>query len=152
MGDGMNLEIIDNNYLYFTYDIECLGEVDDIDEESIALFLKKVFIDFSDIYNIDLVGYFKVDIYVDKKIGAFVEIVKLDDLISYSKKIDTKVNLSVNNFYLKTKDLSRIFLYRPIYVLDDNYYVSTSSVDNIFDLIEFCSVEYKNVDLKEILV
>ena len=147
----MKLEIINGNYLYFTYDIDCLGDLDNINEDDVSIFLRNVFLDISEVYKIDLFGYFKVDIFLDEKIGAFVEITKIDDYISYGKKIDTKVNISVSNFYLKTKDLSKIFCYRPIYVLDDYYYISTASVDNISDLLEFCNIEYKDIDLSDFI-
>jgi len=144
MGDFVSLELIDDDYLYFTYDIDCLGEMLSVSEEGISKFLKDVFINLSDIYSIDLFGYYKVDIYVDKKIGAYVEISKLDDFISYNKKIDTKVSLSINSFYLKTNDLSNIFKYRPIYYFNNNYYVSTNDVDNILEIIELCEIVYKD--------
>ncbi len=152
MGEVMSLELVDDNYVYFTYDIEELGDLEDVNEEKIAKFLKKIFLDINDIYAIELFGYYRVDIYLDKKIGAFVEIAKIDDFISYSKKIDTKVTVSINNFYLKTRDLSKIFLHRPIYKLNDYYYVSTKDVDNISSIIEFCTIEYKDLDLKRVLI
>lgn len=147
----MKLERQDDDYIFFTNDIACLGDIDNIDEEKMGKFLKKVFVDISDIYKIDLFGYYRVDIYIDKKIGAYVEISKIDDFISYSKKIDTKVTVSVVNFYFKTKDLSKVYDYRPIYCCDDYYYVSTDVVDDIFGLLDFCSIEYKDINLKNVL-
>lgn len=143
----MNLEIADDNYIYFTSDISCLGDLSSVDEDVLGLFLKNVFLNLSDVYSIDLFGYYKVDIYVDEKIGAFVEISKIDDYISYNRKIDTKVTLSVDNFYLKTNDLSNIYKCKPIYCSDNDFYVSTKDVDNLFDLIEFCEVVYKDINL-----
>ena len=149
MGDGVNLKIVDEKYIYFTSDINSLGELDSVNEEKVASFLKDIFVSLSEVYNIDLFGYYKVDIYVDGKIGAYVEILKIDDFVSYSKKIDTKVSLVVSSFYLKTSDLSKIFKYKPIYFSDDNYYVSTKDVDNLGELMDFCDIEYKNINLKE---
>lgn len=146
----MKLEVIDDDYLYFTYDIDCLGNLSCINEDNISIFLKNVFLNLSEIYSIELFGYYKVNIYVDEKIGAYVEISKLDDYLNYSKKIDTKVAMNINSFYLKTNDLSKIFKYRPIYYFDNNYYVSTKDVDNICDLIEFCEIEYKNMDFNKL--
>lgn len=147
MGEGMKFEVLDDKYLYFTGNIKVFGDLTSIDENKISLFLKEVFLSINDIYSVELFGYYKVDIYIDEKIGAFVEIEKLDDFVSYSKKIDTKVSISVCEFYLKTNDLSIIYKYKPIYFSDNNYYISTKSVDSIFELLDFCDVEYKNLDL-----
>lgn len=141
----MSLDIIDDKYVLFFNNCR----LEEIDERELGAFLKEVFKALSDIYLIDLFGYFKVDIYVDKKVGSYVEIEKVDDYISYSKKIDTKVMLNINSFYLKTNDLSKVFKYKPIYYLDGYYYVSTESVDKIEEIVEFCKVVYK--DYEEVL-
>lgn len=143
----MKLDILDDGYLFFTNKIFSFD-----DEKEISLFLKDMFLSINDIYDIELYGYFKVDIYIDEKIGVFVEIKKLDDYISYSKKIDTKVMVSDTPFYLKTNDLSLIYKYRPIYYLDNNYYISTKDVDNVLELLDFCEVEYKDIDLEVLFI
>jgi len=149
MGEYMKFEELDENkYLFFTYDIESLGNISDNYEENISRFLKEIFLNINDIYSTSLFGYYKVDIYIDEKIGAFVEIEKLDDYVSYNKKIDTKVCLHDSNFYFKTNDLSKIYKYKTINYLDGNYYISTKDVDNIFDLMDICSIEYKDIDSK----
>lgn len=135
----MNLEIIDDKYVLFVNNYN----FSDYDEKELSSFLKDVFLLLSDVYSINLYGYFLVDIYIDKKVGIYVEISKIDSCISYSKKIDTKVSLIIDSFYLKTKDLSKIIGYRPIYCLDNYYFVSTEDVDNIFDIIEYCEIVYK---------
>lgn len=143
LGENMRFEILDDKYLYFTSKIYSLEN-----ENDISLFLKDVFLNICEIYFVELYGYFKVDIYIDDKIGVFVEIKKLDDYVLYGKKIDTKVSISHNNFYLKTNDLSLIFQYKPIYKNNNYYYVSTKNVDNYLDLMEFLSIEYKDIDLE----
>ena len=114
------------------------------DEEELSVFLKDVFLILSDVYSINLYGYFMVDIYVDEKIGIYVEISRIDNCITYSKKIDTKVNFVLDGFYLKIKDLSKIYNYSPIYYFNNYYFVSTKDVDNIFDVIEECEIVYKS--------
>lgn len=141
----MNLEIKEDKYIYFTNEITML------DEKNISMFLKDVFLNISSIYKIDLFGYFKVDIYIDDKIGSFVEIEKIDEYMSYNKKIDTKVNVEYRDFYLKTNDLSIIYKYRPIYEKNSYYFVSTKDVDNLLDILEYCELEYDICDLKPIL-
>lgn len=144
----MNLEIKDDKYIYYTNDI--MGLLN-LNESNISIFLKDIFLNISTIYKIDLFGYFKVDIYIDDKIGAFVEIEKIDEYLSYNKKIDTKVNVEYRDFYLKTNDLSIIYKYRPIYRKDNYYFISTKDVDNLLDILEFCELEYDICDLKPIL-
>lgn len=146
MGEDMKFQILDDKYLFFTCDIDILDDFNSLDENKISLFLKEVFLSINEIYSVELFGYYKVDIYIDSKIGAFVEIERIDDFVSYSKKIDTKVSISVCEFYLKTKDLSVIYNHKPIYFWNNYYYISTKSVDNVLELMDFCDVEYKNID------
>ena len=136
----MNLDIVDDKYILFINNYL----FDEYDEKELSVFLKDVFIILSDVYSINLYGYFMVDIFIDENIGIYVEICKIDNYVSYSKKIDTKVNLVLDNFYLKTKDLSKIINYRPIYFLDNFYFISTKDVDNVLDIIEECEIVYKD--------
>lgn len=140
MGDFLNLDIVDDKYILFINNYL----FDEYDEKELSVFLKDVFIILSDVYSINLYGYFMVDIFIDENIGIYVEICKIDNYVSYSKKIDTKVNLVLDNFYLKTKDLSKIINYRPIYFLDNFYFISTKDVDNVLDIIEECEIVYKD--------
>ena len=114
----MNLEIVDDKYIFFTNDVLYLS---DLNEEKISSFIKEIFVSMSEVYDIDLVGYYKVDIFIDEKIGSYIEICKIDEYISRNKKIDTKINIEYRNFYLKTKDLSVIYKNYPIY-RNSNYY------------------------------
>ena len=141
----MKFEVLDDKYLFFTNKIYIFDE-----EKDISVFLKDMFLIINEVYSLELFGYFKVDIFIDDKIGAFVEISKLDDYISYSKKIDTKVIINRNSFYFKTKDLSLIYQYENIYRKDNYYYVSTKDVENILDLLDFCEIDYRvnEFDLK----
>ncbi|MBE6150706.1 MAG: hypothetical protein E7162_02675 [Firmicutes bacterium] len=141
----MKFEVLDDKYLFFTNKNYSLEE-----EGDISTFLKDMFLIINEIYSLELFGYFKVDIFIDEKIGVFVEISKLDDYISYGKKIDTKVIINRNNFYFKTNDLSLIYQYEPIYRKDNYYYVSTKDVDNVLDLLDFCEIDYRvnEFDLK----
>ena len=140
LGDFLNLDIVDDKYILFINNYL----FDEYDEKELSVFLKDVFIILSDVYSINLYGYFMVDIFIDENIGIYVEICKIDNYVSYSKKIDTKVNLVLDNFYLKTKDLSKIINYRPIYFLDNFYFISTKDVDNVLDIIEECEIVYKD--------
>jgi len=141
----MKFEVLDDKYLFFTNKNYSLEE-----EGDISTFLKDMFLIINEIYSLELFGYFKVDIFIDEKIGVFVEISKLDDYISYGKKIDTKVIINRNNFYFKTNDLSLIYQYEPIYRKDNYYYVSTKDVDNVLDFLDFCEIDYRvnEFDLK----
>lgn len=137
----MRFEVLDDKYLFFTNKIYSFDE-----EKDISMFLKDMFLIINEVYSLELFGYFKVNIFIDVKIGVFVEISKLDDYNSYGKKIDTKVIINRNSFYFKTNDLSLIYKYEPIYRKDNYYYISTKDVDNILDLLDFCEIEYKDID------
>lgn len=143
----MKFEVLDDKYLFFTNKIYSFDE-----ESEISIFLKDMFLLINEVYSLELFGYFKVDIYIDEKIGIYVELVKIDDYISYSKKIDTKVVINRNSFYFKTNDLSMIYQYEPIYIKDNYYYVSTKDVDNVLDLFDFCEIEYNVNDLELIFI
>ena len=143
----MKFEVWDDKYLFFTNKIYSFDE-----EKDISMFLKDMFLIINEAYSLELFGYFKVDIFIDDKIGVFVEISKLDDYIFYSKKIDTKVISNRNSFYFKTKDLSLLYQYENIYRKDNYYYVPTKDVENVLDLLDFCEIDYRVNDLELIFI
>ena len=59
----MNFEIVDDKYIFFTNDVLYLS---DLNEEKISSFIKEIFVSMSEVYDIDLVGYYKVDIFIDE--------------------------------------------------------------------------------------
>lgn len=141
----MKLEEVDlNKYIIFlNYNLICSFNSEN--EDSIRDFLKKLFVKLMKIYKIKLGGYYQVDIYLDCKIGMFIELEQLDDYSNLSKSVDLKITIDKKSFYLKFKDLEMLDKYKKIYIKDDGVYIKSDEIKNsdILKLIEFGKVIYK---------
>lgn len=96
--------------------------------------LKEIFITLRDKYNIQIKGFYIVDIYIDERYGIIIELKKEDiEFDYYEEQIDMKITFHYKKFLLKTNNIER---YKRIYFYNNNYYV-----DNIDD-IEFGEIIY----------
>lgn len=118
-----------NEIILSKYDIKKKDDLEKI--------LKKVFIFLKRNQKIMLKGFYEVDIYMNKKIGAYLEIYKIDNFY-YTKDIDLKVKIITNSkFYLKINDID-LFNKENILCYDDNYYIDIDLMNNdIINYIEF---------------
>ena len=77
-----------------------ISNIDLNSKENIISFVKKVIIKYHK--RLNMKGFYKVIIYVNEKVGLFIDICKIDDSL-YRSSLDLKiiVNINVLNFYLE---------------------------------------------------
>ncbi len=118
---------------------------EDIDELENSF--RNIFIRLRDLYDIDIQGYFKVDIYKDKYIGVVVDIKKED--MEYFDYLDGQIDMhisihndevilfEVNDLYSFYKNLIDKISY---YIYHDKFYIKVNNVLTDFEksnLLEF---------------
>lgn len=102
-------------------------------------------------HKLKMCGFYKVKVYVNKKVGMFLDIIKIED-IEFSNNIDLRVIVCLNeDIYFETDDY---------YILPNNikmryfrgkYYVNINDVDNIYSILEFGRFIYGG-QLKDIII
>lgn len=85
-------------------------------------------------YNINLNGYYSINIFIDKNYGIITEIIKKYNY-QYLKQIDTKVKIKKNTFLFKIKDILDINSNEKIYKYKNNYYLQIDK--NIIKYLEY---------------
>ena len=118
------------------------GDLKNINE--VEMILKKVLRLFNYKYNISFNGLFDVDIFLNKKVGMFINF-KKNNSILFSKNTDLKINI-INNcdFYFKTLDFEIIEDLNEIYYNEGYYYVNIDKLCNLDNYIEFGDFLYSS--------
>lgn len=118
--------------------------IEQIDKENINSYLKKLILTLKRCYKIDIFGFYKANIYINKKVGTIIELVKDDDFDLFNDLIDLDINIIENaDIWLKFKDY---FLDKKesIYIYEDSYYINIDDISKhkLLRVIEFCSIVY----------
>lgn len=102
--------------------------------------IKEIFINLIKNYKLDLFGYFKVDIYENKKYGCILEINKIYS--DNSDYIDLKVILHRNTkFYLVMSEYYFLNIENVKYH-NNNFYLDIENIENLDNYIEFGEIYY----------
>ncbi len=102
--------------------------------------IKEIFINLIKNYKLDLFGYFKVDIYENKKYGCILEINKIYS--DNSDYIDLKVILHHNTkFYLVMNEYYFLNIENVKYH-NNNFYLDIENIENLDNYIEFGEIYY----------
>lgn len=122
--------------------------IDFNDEDKLEEYFKTIFSILNKKYNIELNGYYNVDIYKDNNYGIILEIENEQlDYYNYFNQIDMKINISKDNTFLyeiKYEFLDNIFLKNTIcYKYLDKIYLKVQ--DNIDDITFAKLLEFSNV-------
>lgn len=125
------------------------------DNDNIVIYLKGILIkdinalayDISDkikkYYNIDLKGFYKVNIYVDNLYGVVLEYIdEARDL--YFNRLELNINKINTKFLYEVEDIF-YFKINNIYLYNNKYYI-----DNYLENMEISNIVYKNTkNIKE---
>ena len=102
----MKIGSIDDEYTIYLNNY-IIRKIDFFDNEELEKYINNLFNKLKKIYNIELNGYYNIDIYIDNNYGAIINI-KKDDLEYYdyfNDQIDTQIIIHNNsNFLYKVKD------------------------------------------------
>lgn len=73
----------------------------DLKEENLEEYFKIIFLNLNEKYNIELNGYYNIDVYKDNNYGIILEIESEDmDYYNYFNQIDMKINISNKTIFL----------------------------------------------------
>lgn len=135
----MKIESIGNDSYILFLSNDYIGTIDFDSKEEIGLYLKKIIVLLKNRYDLVLRGFYEVNIYINEKIGLFIEIENIEDYDFMTEDIDLRIVVHFDSdVYFKTDNYDVISNYSRIKFLNDNYYVSVEdiSVNDIVKLIE----------------
>lgn len=155
LGDCMKINIIDDDNIIVFLNTINLKELDFSNKEELEIKFKDLFLKLKYIYNINIKGYYNINIYIDKIYGAILEICHED--IEYFDYFENKVDMRINilsdvKFIYKIKDIFKVnkelFTNSLIYVFKNKtYLLLTKSISfyNLGFLLEVSDIVYGSI-------
>lgn len=138
----MKIEILDDDRFVIYYSL-ILDDILEYDVEDIKLFIKLLVIRLQNKYNMDIRGYYHLDVYVNKIL--ILEFCKIDE---YSQKVDLNIVIHLDSTILVKMD-DYFLSNKKKYLHKGKYFMKISDID-FAKYIEFIEFVYGN-DAKNIL-
>ena len=147
----MKVEVVDEyKTIVYLYNFDEL----DYDVKSLEKYFKSIFLKLKDLYEVNVTGFFNVDVYVDNMYGIVlvIEREKMEYFSYYDNQVNMQINISNNNEflyevedpYLNIEAIKNIYLYKSRYFAQIE-----EKIDNIRlgQLLEFGKLVYnENTD------
>ncbi len=114
-------------------------------KESIAKDMKRFVLKFSRRYHLDLHGFYRVVIYLNQKVGMFIEIEKIDTFELDMTSVDFKIVIYLRQpFYLKVADYDLLPKKGTSYYFEGSYYLNIDHIEEreLLSLLELGSIVY----------
>ncbi len=128
----------------FFIDDMIVKKIDFSNPNELESFLKRIFLFIKKRFNILMSGLYYVDIYINKKAGAFIFINK-DNSFIRTKEIDMRIKIIYdNNFFYKTSEYEIIKNEKDIYYYNNHYYINIDCLSEITKYLEFGEIIYDN--------
>lgn len=153
LGDILKIDVINNKYIIYLNKFNInnikLGKKDELE-----MSFKKLFKILKQNYNIDISGYYSINVFIDKYYGAIIEIIKeefeyLDYFDSYDtvamriKKYELDFLYQVDDYFLVKDFLNKL----SVHTYNDNIYlkiIKKLSIKEFNQLLEMSEIIYNN--------
>lgn len=141
----MKFEIVDEKLSKVFINDIIISTVNLRSEKELEKFLKSIILSLKNRYNIILKGLYEIDIFVNKKIGALVEIEKIEAFMYKEKDVDLKIKVVFDcDFYFKTEDYFLLSDYKDVYYYKNYFYVKLKSLKKLSKYIELGEIIFGN--------
>jgi len=150
----VKVKIIDDDNM-IVYLSKCYIEnINFTDKDSLEIYFKDLFKTLQKKYDINISGYYDIDVYIDNYYGVIIEMMKED--LEYYNYFDDKLEMQI----VIHDNISFLYLYKDyfdiekindsqIYKYKDNYYLKIDKdISNIefARILEFSDIIYRNTD------
>ena len=111
-------------------------------EENLEDEFKNLLDKLNKVYNIDIKGSYKINLYKDKIYGAVLEIIKDSDYYDYFNAIDLTINIIDSHFLYEIND----YIYNlnsDIYLYNNKIYVDINNKKDLYKVLEYSTIIYK---------
>lgn len=126
----------------------------DLDKVNLDIYFKKLFLRIKNKYNLELNGYYDINVYIDNNYGSIIEIENEDlDYYNYFNQIDMEIKVNKTTFlyeidyeYLDKELLSKSIVYKQ----NNKLYFKITDKNILNKIIECSKIIYDN-RVKEIM-
>lgn len=112
--------------------------------DNINDYIKKLILILKRKYKLDIFGFYKINVYQNKKIGLIVEIIKDSDMDFLNGLLELKIKVYEDaNMYFRFND----YFFnekRDIKIINNDYYINVDSLSGkeLLQMIEFSKIIY----------
>ena len=100
-------------------------------------------------YKLFLSGFYKIKVYPNKKLGVFLNIIKIDDN-EFSNTTDFRIVIYQNEKFFLETELYELFNNVEMRYFNNKFYIDIDDVDNILPISDMVAVIYGS-DVRELL-
>ena len=119
----MHVESVSENQYTIYINNQYFASLDCNNKEEITKNVKQLVIKLNQIYRLNLSGFYKMNLYLNKRIGMMIELYKLEDFGIEIKTIDLRITIYLNSeIWVMVKDWEIIKESAQIYYYDGYYY------------------------------
>lgn len=142
--------ILDEEHMTIYLSKMYLETIDFEDQEELEAYFRGLFSKLQKVYQLDIGGYYNIDVYTDSNYGAILEIEKeeLDYLDYYDHQIDMRIVLHPISFLYQLKEYEKFNpqKYETIYYHNYWYIHPKGQLSNIEigELLEHTTIYYQN--------
>ncbi len=145
IGEYMKIEIADKKNIFIFINSGYLNDTDLASKEDIIFAVKDFIIKYKK--RLNLRGFYKVKVFVNKKVGLFLDINRLED-IELSNTVDLRVIVYMDEkIYFETENYYILPDRVDKYYYNNRFYCDASLVPNILNIVEFGSFIYGDMVL-----
>lgn len=127
----MYVESITENQFAIYISNRYFASLDWNNKEEITKNVKKIVLKLNQIYHLQLSGFYKMSIYLNKKIGMMIEMHKLEDFGVEIKTIDLRITIYLNSeIWIMVKDWEWIKESTQIYYHEGYYYCNIEDFED----------------------
>ena len=144
----MKIELVSDNSFTIFINNKYIKSIDYDDKNEIVDVVKDIIFKFKD--KLNLRGFYKVKVFVNSKLGLFLNIIKIEDM-EFSNSIDLRVIVCMNEkIYFKTAYYEVIPENIKTKFIKNYFYIDVDDIDNVFDILEFGKFVYGDTLYKQI--
>lgn len=126
------------------------NEIDPRDKESLLTEIKKLLIKIDTRYKLNLSGFYKIKVYPNKKVGVFLNIIKIDDN-EFNQEADFRIIIYPDEeFYFETEEYDILPRNAKKRYLQGKFYINIEDVKDITSMIDMGKIIY-GTEVKKIL-
>lgn len=144
----MKINFDDNKIIIYLFKNNIKKE-DFNDLKYIEEYFRNIFIRLKQIYNIEINGFYNINVYIDNIFGIVLELIEenIEYIDYYDDVIDMKLELHENEFLYHINDVTNIDKSNIIYNYNNKYYLKIKNKNELYKILEYTSVVYKDTDI-----
>lgn len=137
----MRVEIINSEYLTVFLNKCYFDEIDFEKKSDIIVCIKDIISKIDSRYRLDLNGFYKIKVFPNKKLGVYLDIIKIDDN-DFNDRADFRIVIyQDSNFYLEMDVCDIKNIDEKIYY-NNNFYININDINNIDKYMDYGQIIY----------